>query len=125
MLNLFILKGDVRHAGFELLGLKCLPALTRLQAQELSPYEVGEQLCHDSLDNLMSSPALVCAIRRVDALASLRKLLPHDYPGNLSVLMSPTPEVALRQASLFFFEHEMIPGKFVECCIKHAIRHQV
>ncbi|KAI3359678.1 hypothetical protein L3Q82_014056, partial [Scortum barcoo] len=44
-----------------------------------------------------------------DALASLRKLLPHDYPGNLSVLTSPTPEVALRQASLIFFEHEMIP----------------
>lgn len=115
----------MRHAGFVLLGLKCLPALTRLQAQELSPYEVGEQLYHDSLDNLMSSPALVCALRRVDAFVSLRKLLPHDYPGNHGVLMSPTPEVAFRQASLFFFEQEMIPGKFVECCIKHAIRYKV
>ncbi|XP_074512139.1 dynein axonemal assembly factor 8 [Sebastes fasciatus] len=95
--------------GFKLLGLKWLPALTRLEAQELSPYEVGEQLCQDSVDNLMSSPALVCALRRVDALTSLRKLLPQDSPANLSVLMSPTPEVASRQASLFFFEHEMIP----------------
>ncbi|KAM8725048.1 dynein axonemal assembly factor 8 isoform 1-T1 [Acanthopagrus schlegelii] len=102
-------EGAEQHAGFELLGLKCLPALTRLQAQELSPYEVGEQLCHNSVDSLMSSPVLVCALRRVDAFASLRKLLPHDYPGNLSVLMSPTPEVAFRQASLFFYEHEMIP----------------
>lgn len=104
------IKGDIFHAGFELLGLKCLPALTRLQAQELSPYEVGEQLYPDSLDSLTSSPALVCALRQVDAFASLRKLLPHDYRGNLCVLMSPTPEVAFRQASLFFFEHEMIPG---------------
>ncbi|KAA8585282.1 hypothetical protein FQN60_003976 [Etheostoma spectabile] len=96
--------------GFKLLGLKWLPALTRLQAQELSPYEVGEQLCKDSLENLTSSPALVCALRRVDVFSSLRKLLPRDYPGNLSALMSPTPEVAFRQASLFFFEHEMIPG---------------
>ncbi|XP_051243484.1 dynein axonemal assembly factor 8 isoform X2 [Dicentrarchus labrax] len=101
--------GDVQRTGFELLGLKYLPVLTRIQAQELSPYEVGEQLCHNSLDNLMPSPALVCALRRVDGFALLRKLLPHNYPGNLSVLMSPTPEVAFRQASLFFFEHETIP----------------
>lgn len=115
------IQGDAQHAGFELLGLKRLPALTRLQAQELSPYEVGEQLRHDSLDNLMSCPALVCGLRRLDAFASLRKLLPHDYPGNLCVLMSPTPEMAFRQASLFFFEHEMIPGRFVECHIKDEI----
>nr|XP_046271976.1 dynein axonemal assembly factor 8 isoform X2 [Scatophagus argus] len=101
--------GDIQHAKFKLLGLKFLPALTRLQAQELSPYEVGEQLCHDSLDSLLSSPALVCALKRVGAFASLRKFLPGNYPSNLSVLMSPTPEVAFRQASLFFFEHEMIP----------------
>uniref|UniRef100_A0AAQ5ZHE4 Dynein axonemal assembly factor 8 n=1 Tax=Amphiprion ocellaris TaxID=80972 RepID=A0AAQ5ZHE4_AMPOC len=103
-------KGDDQHAGFELLGLKWLPVLTRLQAQELSPYEVGEALCYDSVDTLMSYPALVCALRRCDAFASLRKLLPHNCSNNLSVLMSPTPEAALRQASLFFFKHEMIPG---------------
>ncbi|KAM9346620.1 dynein axonemal assembly factor 8 [Symphorus nematophorus] len=102
-------EGDARHAGFELLGLKYLPALTQFQAQELSPYEVGEQFYHSSLDSLMSSPALMCALRQVNAFASLRKLLPHDYPADLSALMSPTPEVACRQASLFFFEHEMIP----------------
>ncbi|XP_045888791.1 dynein axonemal assembly factor 8 isoform X1 [Micropterus dolomieu] len=100
--------GNEQHGGFELLGLKYLPALTQFQAQELSPYEVGEQQCHDSLDQLMSSPALVCSLRCLNALASLRKLLPHDYPANFGVLMSPTPEVAFRQASLFFFEHEMI-----------------
>ncbi|XP_071326366.1 dynein axonemal assembly factor 8 isoform X2 [Trachinotus anak] len=102
-------EGDAQHARFNLLGLKWLPVLTRLQVQELSPYEVGEQLYRCSQDSLMSSPALVCALRRVDAFASLRKLLPHNYPGNLSVLMSPTPEVAFRQASLFFFDHELIP----------------
>lgn len=123
-LNVFV-QGDKQHARFELLGLKCLPALTRLQAQELSPYEVGEQLCHDSVDSLMSSPVLVCALRRVDAFASLRKLLPHDYPGNLSVLMSPTPEVAFRQASLFFYEHEMIPGRFAECCTNLTTQHTI
>ncbi|XP_059203241.1 dynein axonemal assembly factor 8 [Centropristis striata] len=106
-------------AGFKLLGLKWLPALTRMQAHELSPYEVGEQLHQHSLDNLMSSPALVCALRRVDAFASLRKLLPLHYPGNLSVLMSPTSEVAFRQAATFFFKHEMIsdPEMLLTVCL--------
>ncbi|CAK6971210.1 dynein axonemal assembly factor 8 [Scomber scombrus] len=108
-LNLLHILLTERPQAFELLGLKWLPVLTRLQAQELSPYEVGEQLYHGSLHSLMSSSALVCALRRVDAFASLQKLLQHDCHGDLSVLMSPTPEVAFRQASLFFFDHEMIP----------------
>lgn len=108
----FYNQGDGQRARLKLLGLKYLPALSRFQAQELSPYEVGEQLYLDSLENLMSSPALVCALRQVEASASLRKLLPHNYPGNVSALMSPTPEAAFRQASLFFFEHEMTPGRF-------------
>lgn len=115
--------GDVEHVGFKLLGLKWLPVLTQLQAQELSPYEVGEPLFHSSLDILMSSPALVCALKRKDASACLRKLLPYDYPGNLSVLISSTLEVTYRQASLFF-KHEMIYGKIVDCCMlcKYAIK---
>ncbi|XP_063326819.1 dynein axonemal assembly factor 8 isoform X2 [Pelmatolapia mariae] len=102
-------EGDEQHARFRLLSLKWLPVLTRLQAQELSPYEVGDPLCYTSMETLMSSSALVCALRGFADFSSLRKLLPHDCPQSLSVLMSPTPEVALRQASLFFFEHEMIP----------------
>lgn len=113
-----------QHTGFELLCLKHLPALTRLQAQELSPYEVGEQGYRGSLDILMPSPALVCALKQQDAFASLRKLLAHDDLGDLCVLMSPTPEVAFRQASLFFFQHDMIPGRLVDCHIKHEI-HQM
>ncbi|XP_068434963.1 dynein axonemal assembly factor 8 [Clinocottus analis] len=106
-------EGDEQHTGFKLLGLKWLPALTRLQAQELNPYEVGQRLCRDSVDRLMAAPALVCALKRADAFALLRKLLPQDYPANLSVLMSPTPEVAFRQTSLFFFEQEIIPAHSV------------
>ncbi|XP_030592125.1 uncharacterized protein LOC115784880 isoform X2 [Archocentrus centrarchus] len=102
-------EGDEQQAGFRLLSLKWLPALTRLQAQELSPYEVGDQLCYNSVETLMSSPALVCALRGFHVFSSLRKLLLDDSLQSLSILMSPTPEVALRQTSLFFFKHEMIP----------------
>jgi len=109
----------------DLLALKWLPALTRLQAQELSPYEVGEKLYNDSLDSLMGPPALLCALRRVDAFASLRNLLPHDYPGNLSILMSPTQEVAFRQTSLFFCQNEMIAGRFVQNQNQKRVYYQV
>ncbi|XP_069571704.1 dynein axonemal assembly factor 8 isoform X1 [Brachyistius frenatus] len=116
LLHCVLTEGPEGDAGFELLGLKWLPVLTRFQAQELSLYEVGEQLCSGSVDALMSSPALVCALRGFDAFASLRKLLPQNPPQH--VLTSPTPEVALRQVSLFFFEHELIPGKLVVACIQ-------
>lgn len=90
--------------------MKWLPTLSRQQAREVSPYEVGDRLWQSSLVGLASSPALVCALRRVDAFATLR-FLPRDYPGNLNILLSPTPELAFRQASLFFSLGDMIPGK--------------
>ncbi|XP_041856311.1 dynein axonemal-associated protein 1 isoform X3 [Melanotaenia boesemani] len=103
------LKGHEQRAKFELLGLKWLPLLTQLQAQELSPFEVGERFFYGSVDKLMSSSALVCVLRGKDAFSSMRNLLQLNGHNNLTVLMSPTPEVALRQVSLFFFEHELIP----------------
>ncbi|KAM4531385.1 dynein axonemal assembly factor 8 [Odontesthes bonariensis] len=117
-------EGDTRHAGLELLGLKWLPVLTRHQAQELSPYEVGEQLFQKSVEDLMSTSALVCALRAIDAFSSTRKRLLLSYPHNLTVLMSPTPEVALRQASLLFFDHEIILDRqvlFTVCLFKPRV----
>ncbi|KAJ3600251.1 hypothetical protein NHX12_031237 [Muraenolepis orangiensis] len=100
--------------GFQLLDLTWLPALTRRQAQELSPYEVGERLWSGSLSTLTSSPALVFALRRPDAFAALRRFLPRDDlnrdPGPLDVLMSQTPELAFRQAHLFFSRGEPFPA---------------
>ncbi|XP_037834509.1 uncharacterized protein LOC108243695 isoform X2 [Kryptolebias marmoratus] len=119
-------KGDKGHAGFELLGLKWLPRLTQLQAQELSPYEVGEQHYRRSVINLMSSSALVCALNGIDAFSTMKKLFLLSSPSSLSVLMSPTPELALRQASLFFFEHELISDRqmFTVCLFKPRVWNQ-
>ncbi|XP_036421409.1 uncharacterized protein LOC118804902 [Colossoma macropomum] len=108
-----VISGDVAGGAgeerFELLALKWLPTLSLRQAQELSPFEVGDRLWQSSVASLASSPALVCALRRLQAFGTLRRLLPQDYPGNLSALMSPTPEMAFRQAALFFAEAELIP----------------
>ncbi|KAK0150519.1 hypothetical protein N1851_008385 [Merluccius polli] len=99
--------------GFELLDLTWLPALTGRQARELSPYEVGEELWPRSLGSLTAAPALVCALRRAEAFAALRRFLPrgrHRDAGRLDALMSPTPELAFRQAQLFFSQGEAVPA---------------
>ncbi|XP_073670135.1 dynein axonemal assembly factor 8 [Paramisgurnus dabryanus] len=95
--------------GFELLALKWLPSLSLQQAQELSPFEIGDREWQSSVPSLMSTPALVIALRRIRAFITLRRLLPPNYPGDLSILMSPTPETAFRQICLFFSETELIP----------------
>uniref|UniRef100_W5M771 Nucleoside diphosphate kinase-like domain-containing protein n=1 Tax=Lepisosteus oculatus TaxID=7918 RepID=W5M771_LEPOC len=97
------------EGGFELLATKWLPELTRLQAREVSPFEVGDRRWRDSLAALASVPALVCALRRVNAFAVLRQLL-KDTAGSLDRVMSPTPELAFRQAALFFTDKELLPG---------------
>ena len=77
---------------------------------------MGERGWPGSLDALASAPALVCALRGADAFTALRALLHHHGggcdgdPGRLSVLMSPTPELALRQALLFFPLGETVPS---------------
>nr|XP_055045650.1 dynein axonemal assembly factor 8 isoform X3 [Misgurnus anguillicaudatus] len=95
--------------GFELLALKWLPSLSQQQAQELSPFEIGVREWQSSVLRLMSTPALVIALRRIRAFITLRRLLPPNYPGDLSILMSPTPETAFRQICLFFSETELVP----------------
>ncbi|KAL7829819.1 hypothetical protein AOLI_G00307040 [Acnodon oligacanthus] len=49
------------------------------------------------------------SLRQAQELSPFERLLPQDYPGNLSALMSPTPEKAYRQAAVFFAEAELIP----------------
>ncbi|XP_067089795.1 dynein axonemal assembly factor 8 [Osmerus mordax] len=110
--------GNAEEGGFELLALKWLPTLSRQQAREVSPFEVGDQLWQSSLAGLASSPALVCVLRRVNAYATLRRLLPSDDPLSLNVLVSSTPELAYRQALLFFFEGEIIPDNSVRQLLK-------
>ncbi|CAL8303223.1 unnamed protein product [Merluccius merluccius] len=106
-------KGGGGGGGFELLDLTWLPALTGRQARELSPYEVGEELWPRSLGSLTAAPALVCALRRAEAFAALRRFLPRGRDrdaGRLDALMSPTPELAFRQAQLFFSQGEAVPA---------------
>ncbi|XP_074988968.1 dynein axonemal assembly factor 8 isoform X2 [Caretta caretta] len=103
--------------GFELLSLKWLHRLTRSQAKEVTPFEVGDTSWQRSINMLMSSPALICALRRVSAFGVLAETLKKltllgdktsTNTSDLQRVMALTPEMAFRQAVLFFTEKEFI-----------------
>ncbi|KAM7091461.1 dynein axonemal assembly factor 8 isoform 2-T3 [Ciconia maguari] len=104
-------------SGFELLGLKWLPRLTRCQAREITPFEVGDTSWQRSLDTLMSNPVLVCALRRINAFKVLADALKRltqcreklsESGSLLHTVMALTPEVTIRQAILFFTETDFV-----------------
>ncbi|XP_027539325.1 uncharacterized protein C16orf71 homolog isoform X3 [Neopelma chrysocephalum] len=105
------------ESGFELLGLKWLPHLTRWQAREITPFEAGDTHWQRSLDTLMSNPVLVCVIRGIDAYETLAGVLEGltqcreklTTSGSLpQAVMALTPEVTFRQAVLFFTEADFV-----------------
>ncbi|XP_059415123.1 dynein axonemal assembly factor 8 [Carassius carassius] len=121
-----VLSGDsAGQEGFELLALKWEPKLSQQQAQELSPFEIGEKEWQSSVQSLTSAAALVLGLRRVRAFVTLRRLLPQNYPGNLNVLMSPTPETAFRQSCLFFSETELVPDHTSRPSLKFLPPHHI
>ncbi|XP_077985176.1 dynein axonemal assembly factor 8-like [Glandiceps talaboti] len=103
--------------GLELLGIKWLPALTTIQAKEITPFEVGDRLWQTSIHSLMSSPTLICVFRGINAFQQLHSVLniPKSVTGlkttlrssPLTTLMSPSAEVAYRQAAMFFHDREL------------------
>ncbi|XP_043945258.1 dynein axonemal assembly factor 8-like [Protopterus annectens] len=104
-------------SGFELLSLKCLPYLTRTQALEVTPFEVGDKHWQESINQLVSRPALICALRRINAFAVLAQTLQlwvsntcllGSQHCNLERVMSLTSEMAFRQIAVFFTDRELI-----------------
>lgn len=103
--------------GFELLGLKLLPSLSMHQAKEFTPCKIGDALWKRSLQSLTSGPALVLALRGVDAFVRLQRFVKSHSDltkAKLSkeiisqeMLMSCTPELACRQLSVVFFDREL------------------
>ena len=110
-------EGSNPSCGFELLGLKLLTSLSMQHAKEFTPCKIGDTMWKKSLKILTSSPALVLALRGVNAFVRLRRFL--DSYSDLSkqklandsvpldVLMSYTPELACRQLSVIFFDREL------------------
>ncbi|XP_063960044.1 dynein axonemal assembly factor 8-like isoform X1 [Lytechinus pictus] len=104
--------------GLELLGIKFLPSLTAFQAKELTPFEVGDRSWQPSVHTLVSNPAVICVLRGINAFHHVRSVLkipthPNDFRRGAKLevcmerLMSASAEIAFRQASMFFRDHEL------------------
>ena len=110
-------EGSNPRFGFELLGLKLLTSLSLHHAKEFTPCKIGDGLWKKSLHTLTSGPALVLALRGVDAFARLRRFVDSRLDSSkpklannsipLDILMSCTPELACRQVSVIFFDREL------------------
>lgn len=108
------------YCGFELLGIKLVSSMTLHQAKEFTPYEIGDKLWQSSLKPLTSGPALIIALRGINAFERLRDFIhsfygcsPRKRPQQTKegacpdMFMSSTPEIAYRQLTAIFFEHEL------------------
>ncbi|XP_073409597.1 dynein axonemal assembly factor 8-like isoform X2 [Dendrobates tinctorius] len=120
--------GGTEFQGFELLGLKWMPSLSLAQATEITPYEVGENLWQESVDQLASNPALVCVLRRIQAFSKLADVIKELVLGigkcPAPFFMSATPEVAFRQAIHFFSEKDLVSGnQHLKCQLCSSLCH--
>lgn len=105
------------YCGFELLGLKLLTSLSMRQAKEFTPCKIGDGLWKKSLYTLTAGPALVLALRGVNAFARLQHFMDSHLDLSKSkratdsisfdMLMSCTSELACRQLSVIFFDREL------------------
>lgn len=98
--------------GFELLGMKWLPGLTTSQAKEVTPCEVGDRLWKDNIHTLVSEPALVLALRGIDAFRRLEAVVPLAQPGrgkdsHIDYIMSRNAEESYGFARAFFTDKEI------------------
>lgn len=110
-------KASLSCCGFELLGLKLLPSLSMYQAKEFTPCKIGDASWKRSLRIITSGPALVLAVRGVDAFARLQRFVNFRSDSSkskvlkdsisLDIFMSCTPEMACRQLSVIFFDREL------------------
>ncbi|XP_074653052.1 dynein axonemal assembly factor 8-like [Tubulanus polymorphus] len=100
--------------GFELLGMKWLSGLTPNQARELTPYEVGDKNWKSSIHTLTSEPAMILVVRGENAFQRVENIIVPksiyqvtDSNLPLDKMMSATPELAYRYATMFFHEREL------------------
>ncbi|XP_073492665.1 dynein axonemal assembly factor 8-like [Aquarana catesbeiana] len=111
--------------GFEVLGLKWLPRLSRLQAKEITPYEVGDRQWQSDIEQLTSNPALVCVLRRIHAFTSLAQAIKQMVPvkGKMQsrLIMSAAPEITFRQAVLIFTDRDLVSDAQSRPLLKYTV----
>ncbi|KAK7106063.1 dynein axonemal assembly factor 8-like [Littorina saxatilis] len=116
-------------SDFELLGMKWLAGMNTFQTREVTPYEIGDVRWRSSVQFLAHEPAVVFAIRGVNAFKKLEpfvclpvttptttipqnstsaRLRSRDAP-HPTRLMSRSPKETYMFVRLFFSAHELFP----------------
>ena len=103
--------------GFELLGIKLIPQLSRFHAKQLCPVHSTENAYQEAIEVLSDSPALVMVLRGIACNRRLHQLLTpahparavlsHRFLSHLFLLTSDTLSQALHYTTLFFVDKEL------------------
>ena len=101
--------------GFELLGIKLIPQLSRFHAKQLCPIPLSDHTYQEAIQLLSDSPALILVFRGIACNHRLQKLLqpkPPHFPSrqslsSLSLLTSHSLSQAFHYATMFFTDKEL------------------
>ena len=101
--------------GFELIGIKLIPQLSRFHAKQLCPIPTSEHAYQEAIGLLSNRPALILVVRGIACNSRLKKLLVPDPPrfssrhslSSLSLLASDTLSQAFRYTTMFFTDKEL------------------
>ena len=103
--------------GFELLGLKFLPQLSRFHAKQLCPFLPEDPLYQPSVQSLSDAPVILLVFRGISSNRRLKNLLPQSSKSllhtsttsepKLQVIISPSFREAFSLTSMFFTDREL------------------
>lgn len=106
---------DDGFGGFELLGIKVVPSLSRFQAKQLCPHPQYSAGFSETVDNLFAKPVLLLLVRGINCNERVQKLLKgsDDYEVILGkkkssgVICSSDFNKAFYLSTLFFIDKEL------------------
>ena len=94
--------------GFELVGLRHINQLTEFQARELCPYQIGDDQFNTSVNDIFSSPVMICILRRLNAITLLNQYKQKVKKSrNLDLIVSTSAVWTHRIILTFFEESEL------------------
>ena len=100
--------------GFELLGMKLIPQLSRFHAKQLCPIPSSDHTYQEAIQLLSDSPALIVVLRAIACNRRLKQLLqpkPLRFSSrqslSLSLLISDSLSHAFRHITMFFNDKEL------------------
>lgn len=114
--------GSTELGGFELLGIKLLPELSRFQAKQLCADEVGTSGYHENLDYMTGKPSLLLVFRGLNVNERIAQViqksakasnahLPHVMKSS-SIICSSDLSQAFALTSTFFIDKELFVDSY-------------